>query len=80
MRETEFFRRLQKVAEIVCAKLKVCCKVDNAETLFRARMREIGKRGGLATKQRVSIDPNYYQKIGSTGGKASVGTPGTSLP
>ena len=37
------------------------------------KMREMGRKGGAAMKQRLKDDPTYFSRIGSLGGKQGVG-------
>lgn len=36
--------------------------------------KELGKRGGEKTKERLKKDPDYYKKIGKRGGEAGKGS------
>lgn len=44
--------------------------MSDMDAVFRARMRVLAQRGGVATKTRA--EPNYYRTIGRLGGEASV--------
>ena len=45
--------------------------MKDVDAIFRAHMRNLGRRGGEATKKLAAADPGYYRRIGWYGGKAS---------
>jgi general stress protein YciG len=55
-------------------------KMNEADGVFRALMRELAKRGGAATKRLAARQPGYYSAIGRLGGKASGTSRRAKLP
>jgi len=46
----------------------------------KAHMRELGRKGGLATKARSTKDPAFFARIGRLGGSNGAGKPKPRRP